>query len=64
MSRKPQDYWEQRSTELMLRLEKGTKRTINSLIQAYEQATKDINKEITKIFNNFTKDTKLEKKLY
>lgn len=61
MARKPQDYWEQRSTELMLRLEKGTKRTINSLIQAYEQATKDIDKEITKIFNNFAKDTKLEK---
>lgn len=61
MARKPQNYWERRSTELMLRLEKGTENTINSLIQAYEQATKDINKEITKIFNNFAKDTGLKR---
>ncbi len=62
MARKPIDYWERRSTELMQRLEKGTENTINALIKAYEQATKDINKEITKIFNNYAKDTGLSKK--
>lgn len=62
MARKPINYWERRSTELMKRLEKGTENTINSLIQAYEQATKDINKEITNIYNNYAKDTGLDKK--
>lgn len=61
MSRKPKNYWEERSTELMKRLEKGTENTINSLIKAYEQATKDINKEITKIYRNYAKDTGLKK---
>lgn len=46
----------------MLRLEKGTENTINSLIQAYEQATKNINKEITNIFRNYAKDSGLDKK--
>lgn len=62
MARKPTNYWEKRSTELMKRLEKGTENTINSLIQAYEQATKNINKEIVKIFNNYAKDSELDKK--
>lgn len=62
MARKAKGYWERRSTELMKRLEKGTENTINSLIQAYEQATKNINKEITKIYNNYAKDTGLDKK--
>ncbi len=48
MARKPINYWEKRSTELMKRLEKGTEDTIDSLVQAYEQATKNINKEIYK----------------
>lgn len=61
MARKPIDYWEKRSTELMQRLEKGTEKTIDSLIKAYEQATKDINKEITRIFKNYAKDTGLSK---
>lgn len=61
MARKPQGYWEKRSTELMKRLEKGTENTINSLIQAYERATKSINKEIVKIYKNFAKDTGLQK---
>lgn len=61
MARKPQNYWEKRSTELMRRLEKCTENTINSLIQAYEQATKNINKEIAKIYKNFAKDTGLSK---
>lgn len=56
MARKPNNYWEKRSTELMKRLEKGTENTINSLIQAYEQATKNINKEIAKIYKNYSKD--------
>lgn len=62
MARKPSNYWEKRSTELMKRLEKGTENTINSLIQAYEQTTKNINKEITKIFNKYAIDGKLTKK--
>lgn len=61
MAREPINYWEKRSTELMKRLEKGTENTINSLIKAYEQATKDINREITKIFQNYAKDTGLTK---
>lgn len=63
MARKPINYWEKRSTELMKRLEKGTENTINSLILAYEQATKNINKEITKIYNNYAKDTELKKEI-
>lgn len=63
MARKPLDYWEKRQTDLMKRLEKGTEKTINSLVQAYEQATKNINKEIVKIYNNFAKDAGLSKKV-
>lgn len=62
MARKPTNYWERRSTELMQKIEKGTENTINSLIQVYEQATKNINKEITKIFNKYAIDGKLTKK--
>ncbi len=62
MARKPNDYWEKRSTELMQRLEKGTEKTINSLAQAYERATKNINKEIHNIYKNYAKDTGLDKK--
>lgn len=62
MARKPNDYWEQRSTELMKRLEKGTENTIKSLIQVYEQATKNINKEIITMFNKYAKNGKLTKK--
>ena len=63
MARKPINYWEKRSTELMKRLEKGTENTINSLIKAYEQATKNINKEIVNIFKNYAKDSGLEKEI-
>ncbi|MCI8655035.1 MAG: minor capsid protein [Clostridia bacterium] len=63
MARKPKNYWEKRSTELMKRLEKGTENTINSLIQAYEQATKNINKEIARIFKNYAKDDVLTKEV-
>lgn len=62
MARKPTNYWEKRSTELMKRLEKSTENTINSLVEAYEQAAKNINKEINNIFRNFGKDTGLDKK--
>lgn len=61
MARKSKGYWEKRSTELMLRLEKGTENTIDSLIQVYEQATKNINKEIKNIFKNYAKDNVLKK---
>lgn len=62
MARKPNNYWEKRSTELMKRLEKSTEDTIDNLIKIYEQATKNINKEITKIYNNYAKDSELDKK--
>lgn len=62
MARKPNDYWEKRSTELMQRLEKGTEKTIGSLIQVYEQTTKNINAEIHNIYKNYAKDTGLDKK--
>lgn len=62
MARTPKGYWEKRQTELIKRLEKGTENTINSLIETYEQATKNINKEISNIFKNYAKDTELDKK--
>lgn len=62
MARKSNGYWEKRSTKLMLELEKETEKTINSLIQVYEQATKNINKEIVNIFKNYAKDTGLDRK--
>lgn len=62
MARKSKDYWEKRSTELMLRLEKGTENTINSLIEAYEQSVKNINKEISRIFSKYATDGKLTTK--
>ena len=61
MAREPVDYWEKRQTELMKRLEKGAEKTIGALISSYEKATKDIQKEITKIFNKFSQDGKLTK---
>lgn len=64
MAREPTDYWEKRSTELMKRLEKGTEYTINGLIQIYEQADKNICKEISNIFKNYSKDAKLSKKVF
>lgn len=63
MARKPLDYWEKRQTELMKRLEKGTENTINGLIEAYEQATKNINKEISRIYKNYSKSDVLDKKV-
>ena len=59
MAREPVDYWEKRQTELMKELEQGTKKTINALIDSYEKLTKDMQKEITKIFNKYTKDGKI-----
>lgn len=56
MARIPKDYWERRSTRLMQNIEKSTEDTINILIKIYEQATKNINKEIANIFKNYAKD--------
>ena len=64
MARTPKGYWERRSTQLMQRLERGTEKTIDSLIKAYEQATKNINKEISNIFKNYSKDGVLTKEQY
>lgn len=63
MARQPKGYWEKRQTELMKGLEKDTENTINLLIEAYEQATKNINKEITNIFKNYAKDSGLNKEV-
>jgi len=63
MARKPLDYWEKRQTELMKRLEKGTENTIRSLIESYEKATKSINKEISRIYKNYSKSDVLDKKV-
>ena len=59
MAREPVDYWEKRQTELMKRLKKGREKTIGALISSYEKATKDIQNEITKIFNKYKQDGKL-----
>ena len=61
MARLPVNYWEKRSTELMLNAENETKETINDLIKIYEQATKNINEEIKKVFKNYGKDNVLNK---
>lgn len=63
MSRKPSNYWEKRSTDLILSLEKDTQYTINDLIRIYEQATKNINKEIENLFKNYSKNNTLDKKV-
>ena len=63
MARKPLDYWEKRQTELMKRLEKGTENTINGLIEAYERATKNINKEISRIYKNYSKSDIFDKRV-
>lgn len=63
MSRKPSNYWERRSTNLMLSLEKDTQYTINDLIKIYEKATKNINKEIENTFKNYSKNNVLDKKV-
>lgn len=63
MARKPLDYWEKRQTELMKRLEKGTENTIKGLIESYERATKNINKEISRIYKNYSKSDVLDKKV-
>lgn len=63
MARKPLDYWEKRQTELMKRLEKGTENTIKSLIDSYERTTKSINKEISRIYKNYSKSDVLDKKV-
>lgn len=63
MSRKPSNYWEKRSTSLMLSLEKDTQYTINDLIKIYEKATNNIDKEIETIFKNYSKNNVLDKKV-
>nr|DAZ33845.1 MAG TPA: minor capsid protein [Caudoviricetes sp.] len=63
MARKPLDYWEKRQTELMKRLEKGTENTIKSLIESYERTTKSINKEISRIYKNYSKSDVLDKEV-
>lgn len=59
MARKPNNYWEQRSTELMIRIEKQSNNSIQSLITLYNDAKNNIQKEIIKIFNKYATDGKL-----
>ena len=61
MSRKPLNYWEKRNTELMLHHEKNTLRTINKLVNAYNRAMENIDKEIKIIYRNYAKDGVLSK---
>lgn len=61
MARKPIGYWEIRSTNLLKALENDTQYTINDLILIYQQATKNINKEIENIFKNYSKNNTLNK---
>ena len=63
MARQTKGYWEERSTKLMLRQEKGTEKTIDSLIEIYNQSTRNINKEINKIFQNYAQDTGMSKEI-
>ena len=63
MARKPLNYWEKRQTELMKRIEKGTENTIKGLIESYERTTKNINKEIRRIYKNYSKSDVLDKKV-
>lgn len=56
MPRKPNDYWEKRSTQLMLENERDTKYTIKDILNIYNQATNNINKEIERIYRNYAKD--------
>lgn len=63
MARKPLNYWEKRQTELMKRIEKGTENTIKGLIESYERTTKNINKEISRIYKNYSKSDVLDKKV-
>ena len=59
MARKPIDYWEQRSTELMKKLERESENTIQRLVAAYNDTKDEIQKEIRKIFNKYATDGKL-----
>lgn len=61
MSRKPSNYWEKRSTELLLSLEKDTQYTINDLLKIYQKSTQNINKEIENVFKNYGKKGVLNK---
>ena len=63
MARKPSNYWEIRSTNLLKALEKDTQYTINDLILIYQQATKNINKEIENVFKNYSKNNTLNKEV-
>lgn len=63
MTRKLNDYWEKRSTQLMLENENDTKYTIKDILNIYNQATDNINKEIEKIYKNYAKDGVLSKEV-
>lgn len=63
MARTPEGYWEKRSTDLMLRLEQGTEKTIDNLVKVYNQATKNINKEINEIFRNYASESGLSREV-
>ena len=61
MARKTATYWEKRSTALMLHHEKNTLGTINKLVNAYNRAMENIDKEIKIIYRNYAKDGVLSK---
>lgn len=59
MARKPKGYWEKRQTRLMQELERNSEGAIQRLVIAYNDAKKEIQKEIIKIFNKYATDGKL-----
>lgn len=59
MARKPNNYWEKRQTQLMIKLEKQSNNSIQRLITAYSDAKNNIQKEIRRIFNKYAIDGKL-----
>lgn len=61
MARKTATYWEKRNTALMLHHEKNTLETINKLVNAYNRAMENIDKEIKTIYRNYAKGGVLSK---
>ena len=56
MSRNQKGYWEKRSAQLMLENEKDTEYTIKDIVDIYNQAVKNIDKEIEKIYKTYAKE--------
>jgi SPP1 gp7 family putative phage head morphogenesis protein len=60
IARGTREYWYQRATYRTLRSEIGGVKIMNDVIPLYEQALKNINKEINKVYVNYADDTGLD----